>query len=148
MTTSTDTLTPPAATTRTPRASLWALRVTAILHSLLIFLQPVLAGEYLAGDLNAIGNHETNAHVVTTAAFAQLLAAVIYGWRGRGRWWPVLLTVGLELAEETQKIFGYAQNLLVHIPLGVTLIVTQVLLTVWLFGHRSRQPRARRERRR
>ncbi|GAA4991277.1 hypothetical protein [Actinopolymorpha pittospori] len=148
MTISTDTLTPPAKTARRPRASLWALRITAILHSLLIFLQPVLAGEYLAGDLNAIANHETNAHMVTAAAFAQLVAAVFYGWRGRGRWWPVLLAVGLELAEETQKIFGYSQNLLVHIPLGVTLIATQVLFTVWLFGPRARQARARRERRR
>lgn len=148
MTISTDTLTPPANTTRRPRASLWALRITAVLHSLLIFLQPVLAGEYLAGDLDAIAHHEVNAHMVTTAAFAQLVAAVIYGWRGRGRWWPVLLTVGLELAEETQKIFGYSQTLLVHIPLGVTLIVTQILFTVWLFRPRARQARVRRERRR
>ncbi|WP_020576440.1 hypothetical protein [Actinopolymorpha alba] len=130
-----------------PRASLWALRVAAVIHALVIFAQPVLAGVYLAGDVGAIGNHEVNAHTVTSAAALQFIAALIYGWRGRGRLWPLWLSLALPGLEEAQKILGYAGVLDAHIPLGVTLVVVQILFTIWVFGPTSRLARVRRKRR-
>ncbi|MFD2079926.1 hypothetical protein SAMN05421678_105246 [Actinopolymorpha cephalotaxi] len=146
MTTATDSRPAPPGTR--PRGSLLALRICALLTAIIVFAQPVLAGSYLTGEVGALGIHEANAHAVTALAFVQFAAAVVYAWRGRGRWWPATLTAALLVAAETQTVLGYAQNLLVHVPLGVGLVLTQILFTCWLLGPRARRARVRRENRR
>jgi hypothetical protein len=136
---------PVPADTRRPRASLWALRVSALLHTVLIAAQPVLAGRYLAGDVDAITTHEINSHLVTTVGWVQIIAAVTYVWRGRGRAWPLVLSIVLAVCEETQKVLGYVRLADLHIPFGVTLLVIQVLLTIWLFGPGARRTRPAKE---
>ncbi len=131
-----------------PRRSLLALRIAALLTAAVLLLQPVLAGSYLTGDVGALGTHEANAHAVTTLTFAQLVAALVYVWRGHGRWWPAALTAVLLAAAETQVFLGYGQNLLVHVPLGVGLVLVQILFTCWLLGSHARRTRMRRENRR
>lgn len=131
-----------------PHRSLLVLRVAALVLAAALFLQPVLAGSYLTGDVGALGTHESNAHVVTTLAFVQVVAALVYAWRGRGRWWPAALSAVLLVAAETQVFLGYGQNLLVHVPLGVGLVLTQILFTCWLMGSHARRARVRKENRR
>ncbi|MET9021314.1 hypothetical protein ABZV93_15125 [Actinopolymorpha sp. NPDC004070] len=143
MTATTDLLQTPPGTR--PRRSLLVLRITALVTAAVFFLQPVLAGSYLSGDVGALGTHETNAHVVTSTTFVQLVAALVYAWRGRGRWWPAALSAALLVAAETQVFLGYAQTLLVHVPLGVGLVLTQILFTWWLLGSHARRARLRRE---
>jgi hypothetical protein len=130
---------PPA---RAPRASLWVLRVVAVLVTLLVLLQPLFAGLYLSGSYDMLRGHEVNALVLSLVGLGQLVAAIVF-WARRGRGWPALLALVLVVAEQVQTGFGYARLLGVHIPLGVAIVVGQVLLTAWLLGRRARRPRRR-----
>lgn len=116
-----------------PRATLTTLRVLAVLHSLAALAQPTLAGIYLGGDVDALALHELNANVTAGLGVAQLVAAIVFVWRGRGRAWPLHTSIVLVLAEQVQVGLGYEGILAIHIPLGVSVIAGQLLLTVWLF---------------
>lgn len=119
---------------------LTALRVTAVLHAAAACLQPVFAGSYLSGDSSAIEVHRTNGLGLSGLALLQLLAATVY-WRKGGRGWPSLLTVILIAAESIQAGAGFNRQFAVHVPLGVTIVATSVVLAVWTF-----RPAARRRR--
>ncbi len=124
-----------------PRATLAVLRTFAVLHSLCAVGQPVLAGIYLGGDVDAIAVHEINASVVSGLGVAQLVAAVVYVWAGKGRAWPLYASLGIVLAEQVQAGLGYEGIVAIHVPLGVTVIALQLLLTVWLFRASARVSR-------
>jgi hypothetical protein len=132
---------------RGPRASLQVLRVVAIMHSLAFLAQPVFAGEYLMGDVDALALHRVNAFVVTVLDVLQLVCAIVFVWKGRGRAWPIWASLALALAVEVQVGMGFERLLLVHLPLGVSLTVGQILTTVWLFRAAAATPRPRRARR-
>jgi hypothetical protein len=136
---------PPAA--RGPRASLRVLQGVAVLHSLAFLGQPVFAGGYLMGDVDSLTLHDLNAFVIAGLDVAQLICAVVYFWGGRGRAWPIWASLAVALAVEVQVGMGFARMLLVHLPLGVSLTVGQVVLTMWLYRAAAAQPRPRRPRR-
>lgn len=115
------------------RRSLLALRVVAVLHALVMLAQPLLAGRYLDGAVDAIALHRENASVVAALDGAQLVCAVVFAWTGRGRRWPIWASLAVAVGVEVQVGFGYASVLVVHVPLGVSLIVAQVVTVVWLF---------------
>jgi hypothetical protein len=129
-----------------PRRTLSALRIVAVAHALAVLAQPVLAGSYLSGELDALSLHSLNAHVLSGLGVFQLIAAVVFVWGGRGRTWPLYATVGFVLAEQVQVGVGFEGLLAVHIPLGVSIVSLQVLLTVWLFRDAARTVRVRRRR--
>lgn len=129
-----------------PRGSLWALRITAVLHLAVLVLQPVLAGMYLDGDADAIETHGINAHIVQTICFVQLVAAIFYAWPGGGRIWPLAFSGGWWLLEGLQLGMGYARILVVHIVLGVTIVAGQAFFTFWSCRRTARQPRKGRRR--
>jgi hypothetical protein len=131
---------------RGPRGSLWALRITAVLHLAVLALQPLLAGMYLDGDADAIGFHGLNAHIVQVLCFAQFVAAIFYAWPGGGRIWPLAFSGGWWFVEGLQLGMGYARILIVHIILGVTIIAGQVLFTSWACRRAAREPRKGRRR--
>jgi hypothetical protein len=116
-----------------PRRTLVVLRVVAALHALDMILQPMLAGMYLSGQVDALTLHSINGDTVAALGLIQLGAAIAFVWRGKGRSWALWATLGVVLAEELQVQFGYAGLIAVHIPLGVSVISLQILLTVWLF---------------
>lgn len=151
MTTQTDavieTVAPPPPPDRGPRASLQVLRVVAVLHALAFLAQPVFAGGYLMGDVDAIGLHRINAGVVTGLDLAQLICAIIYFWGGRGRAWPIWTSLAVALAVEVQVGMGFERIHVVHLPLGVSLTVGQILITLWLFKASASAARPRRVRR-
>lgn len=142
----TQTLPAPAVATAPPgpRATLTVLRVLALLHTAGAVVQPMLAGVYLGGEVDALGLHELNAHVVTGLGFFQLIAAIVFVWRGRGRFWPLWASLAICLAVQVQVGMGYEGVVAVHLPLGVSVIAMQILLTVWLFRAAARTPRRRR----
>jgi hypothetical protein len=138
---------PTAAAPSGPRATLQVLRVVAVVHTLAMLVQPVLAGRYLSGDVQAIDLHRINAGVVTVFDLIQLVCAVVFTWAGRGRLWPVYASLATAIAVEVQVGVGFERVLAVHIPLGVSIIATQLLVTVWLFRSGAATPRVRRSRR-
>jgi hypothetical protein len=127
-----------------PRRTLQVLRVLAVLHSLGAIAQPALAGRFLGGDVDALAIHELNGHIVTGLGVLQLAAAIAFVWRGRGRTWPLYATLGLVLAVQVQVGLGFEGLVALHIPLGVSIISMQILLTVWLCRSAASTPRRRR----
>ena len=137
---------PPAPAEAGPRITLQVLRVVAVLHSLAFLAQPVFAGGYLMGDLDSLFAHSVNAMVVTGLDVIQLVCAIVYFWKGRGRAWPIWASLAIALAAEVQVGVGFERQLVVHLPLGVALVVGQVLTTVWLFRAAAADARPRKSR--
>jgi hypothetical protein len=127
-----------------PRRTLAWLRVFAVLHSLCAIVQPMLAGIYLDGDVDALAIHEINSSVVSGLGVFQLVAAIVYVWKGHGRTWPLYASIAIVLVEQVQAGLGYEGVVAIHVPLGVSIIATQILLTVWLFRAGARLTRQRR----
>lgn len=125
-----------------PRASLVALRITAALMTVTTALQPVLAGMYLSGMFKALAWHGLiNGHIVQLLSLIQLVVVAVYAGAGRGRWRALTMGTLIFLAANFQLGMGYARDLLIHIPLGVTVVTGQLLFTVWVFGPWARQAR-------
>jgi len=137
---------PPPVAEPGPRATLQVLRVVAVLHSLAFLLQPVFAGGYLMGDVDSLGLHNANAFVVTGLDVVQLVCAIVFFWAGRGRAWPIWASLAIAVAVEVQVGMGFERLLVVHLPLGVALVVGQILMTVWLFRAAAATARPRRDR--
>lgn len=145
MSTSAQTLPPPTEITqRGPRVTLTVLRIMAVLHGLAVLAQPMLAGVYLSGDVDAIDIHGINANIAGGLGFVQLIAAIVFVWKGRGRQWAIWTSLGIVLAEQLQIGLGFEGVLSAHIPLGVAIVSMQILLTVWLFRANAQLPRPER----
>jgi hypothetical protein len=134
----TTTVEPTGKKVRRPRASLWGLRITLLLHAVLIVAQPILAGYYLSGNVDAMNIHGPIGSSVWMLAMVQFVAAAIYWLGGGGRIWPTVLTAVLFVAEFVQLTVGYQQNFAVHVPLGTAIVITVVWMTVWSFRSTAR----------
>jgi hypothetical protein len=126
---------------RRPRASLWALRTLLTLFLPAVLAQPVLAGMFLTGDVDAIGVHGLNGSLLALGAMALVVAALGYVLAGRGRLWVLPATVLLFLAVGFQIGAGYARQLELHVPLGVAIVVSSVVLTAWSWTPWAARPR-------
>ncbi|TCC10638.1 hypothetical protein [Kribbella soli] len=133
----------PVAKVRRPRVSLHVLRITLVLHAAFVIAQPIAAGYFLAGNVDAMTNvHSTVGGTIWMFAFLQTVAAACYTLVGRGRIWPALISPLLVVAEFVQLTFGYLQNFAVHVPLGTAIVGTVCWMTVWSFrptAHLSRR---------
>ena len=95
-------------------------------------VQPSLnAGEFMSGRFEFLEFHMFGAWT----AFGLVGFAVVgAGWaRFRRRYplWLVGVTALLFVAIQVQEFVGEERVLSVHVPLGVSIIVTVILLTVW-----------------
>ncbi|MEV6410226.1 hypothetical protein [Kribbella sp. NPDC051718] len=113
--------------------------MTLLLHAVLVAAQPILAGYFLSGEVDAMAWHGPIGSSLFLVAFIQLVAAILYWRPGHGRLWPALVTVGLIVAELTQVVFGYQQNFAVHVPLGTAIVITVLWMTVWSFHSGARR---------
>jgi hypothetical protein len=137
-----NTLAPPAETARRPRLTLWLLRITATVQLVLVLVQPVLAGLFLTGDVDAV---EVHAAVATALAFVELvLIGVAFAYAlVRGRLWVLPASVALLVAVGLQMAAGYSRALQFHIPLGVVIVTVSVLLAIWAWTPAAARPRGR-----
>jgi hypothetical protein len=137
-----DTLTaPPPQRVRRPAATLWSLRVALTVHLLAVLAQPVLAGLFLTGDVDAIDAHAAVALAIGALTTIVVAIAVGYVVVGRGRWWPLAAIVGLFLLEGFQIGVGFARLLPLHVPGGVLVVVASVLLAAWVWTPSAGRPR-------
>jgi hypothetical protein len=126
---------------RRPRGSLWSLRIVLLLHAGLVVAQPILAGYFLSGEVDAMNVHSPIGSTLWMLTMIQFVVALLYWLAGGGRIWPLLLTVALFFAEFIQLIFGSLQNFAVHVPLGTAIVVAVVWMTVWSFRPAARRIR-------
>lgn len=116
-----------------PRKSLRALRIIAVLHTTCVLAQPALAGLYLSGVVDALFFHGRNGDTISVLGLAQLIAAIVFVWRGKGRKPALWTAIGIFLAEMVQMPLGIEGVVALHVPLGVSIVVGQILFTAWLF---------------
>ncbi|MGI8333189.1 hypothetical protein ACRYCC_24815 [Actinomadura scrupuli] len=131
------------------RWTLWLFRGTVTLEAVLAITQAALAGGFLSGHYAMLDMHALGASATGVTAVVQTLAAVLLWRPGGGPGWPALASGALFAAEAAQIVLGYARVLVVHVPLGVTIIGCAVLLPVWAWrtAPASRPPAPARTRR-
>jgi hypothetical protein len=123
-----------------PRTSLWLLRIVTTAHLVLVLAQPVLAGLFLTGDVDAITVHGTIGSALAAVELVLIAATVLYVLR-RGRLWVLPVVVLLFLVVGLQIGMGYARVLAVHVPLGVVIVTAAVLLVIWVWSPSAARPR-------
>jgi nitroreductase len=126
---------------RRPRLTLWGLRLVTALHLCAVLVQPLLAGRFLTGDVDAIGVHGAVGLLVVLTGLVLAVTALGYVTVVRGRWWLVPIAAALFLAEGLQLGMGTARVLQVHVPLGVAITVTATLLAGWAWSPAAWRPR-------
>ena len=127
---------------RSPRVTLQLLRITLVVHAILVITQPIAAGYFLSGNVDAMTDvHATIGGSVWMVAFLQTIVATCYTLAGRGRIWPTIASAVLVVAEFVQLTYGYLQNFAVHIPLGTAIVTTVIWMTVWSFRSTARLSR-------
>jgi hypothetical protein len=129
---------------RRPRATLWLLRALLTVHVLAVLCQPLLAGLFLSGDVDAIAVHGTVGSSLAAAGLVLIAAAVLYVLAGRGSLWILPVMIGLFLIEGVQIGVGFSRNLGLHIPLGVLIVSGSILLAAWAWTPWAARPRGRR----
>ncbi len=114
------------------------MRAAVTLWATLVFVQPVLAGQFLDGNEELVEVHGMNANVVLVAALAMLVAAVLLWRPGRGAAWPAGASALLVMVSLAQALLGDAGLLAVHVPLGVLLFGSAVGMLSWVWSRRIR----------
>lgn len=125
---------PTSATGPPPRAgarpTLVLLQVVVAVHLLAVLAQPVLAGLYLGGDVDAVAVHAAVGSGLAAVSMLMVVVALLHAVVVRGRWWlPVAATV-LFVVEGLQIGMGYERTLELHVPLGVAIVLAAVALAV------------------
>ncbi len=116
-------------------------RLIITVATVLLFDQAIFAGQFLAGTFGALHTHRENATYAGLTTLGAAIAAILIRWPGRGALWPFFASLGLFGLIALQIMLGFARTLAVHIPLGVTIIVLAVLLTIWGWRpHRANSP--------
>jgi hypothetical protein len=127
------------------KPTLWLLRILLTVHLLAVLCQPLLAGLFLSGDVDAITVHGIVGSTLAGFGILLVLGALLYVLAGRGRLWILPVMVALFLVEGLQIGFGYSRDLSLHIPLGVLIVTGSILLAAWVWTPWAARPRARRE---
>lgn len=126
---------------RRPRTTLWLLRSLVTVHLVAVLFQPILAGMFLTGDVDAIAVHGTIGSLLAAVDILVIGATLLYVLSGRGKLWVLPVSVALFLAVGLQIGMGYARQLSLHIPLGVAIVVGSVLMMVWVWSPSAARPR-------
>ncbi|MGI5272554.1 hypothetical protein ACQEUU_25610 [Nonomuraea sp. CA-218870] len=108
---------------------LMAFRAAALLNAAAVFFQAVTAGQMIRGA--GAGMHGAGAGAVHMLGLILLVAAVLLWRPGRGAGWPALVGLVALLLGFVQSMLGGSGEVLVHVPLGVTLFGLSVWLVVW-----------------
>jgi hypothetical protein len=124
-----------------PRATLWLLRTAVTVHLVAVLGQPVWAGLFLTGDVDAIAVHGAVGSLLAAWGLLTIGAALAYVLGGRGSWWVAPLAVAQFLAVGFQIGAGYGRELGLHVPLGVGLAVVAVVLAGWAWSPAAARPR-------
>ncbi len=104
-----------------------------MLTTLSAFTQAVLAGGVVAGRIEMLPLHSNNGLLLTAGTLA-LLVALVLAWRpGGGPAWVLLVGLAMTSATVVQLGLGFSRSLAVHVPLGTTVIIAQVMLLVWVW---------------
>jgi hypothetical protein len=108
-----------------------------------VLVQAALAGGFITGDVGLLGLHSANGILLVLTTAALLPAAVLLVRPGRGPWWPIAFSVVLWQLIAVQVGFGFARQVGLHVPLGVTVTALIAGFTWWSYAYRPRSGGAR-----
>jgi hypothetical protein len=114
-----------------------SLRVVLIAHTLCLFAQSAVAGEFLSGTDGVVKFHEWTAWIILGVCVTQVAIAAMALRSGAASLWLLIGTVLIFLAEVLQTGTGYGQFLRVHIPLGVVAFAAVSWQTISQFRRSS-----------
>ena len=120
--------------------TVWLLRIVVTVEAVLAFDQAIFAGRFIAGDYGAVATHAANATATGITLLVQAVAGVLLWRPGRGPWWPAVAALGIFGLVSIQITIGYSRVLAVHVPLGVSIIVLDVVMLVWAWRYRPAPP--------
>ncbi len=109
-------------------------RIVLSAHAFAAFAQAILAGEFLSGADHAVFFHEYTAWIILALSLCQIALAGILTKLSICRLWMLIVSVFVFLAETLQAVTGYGRFLSVHVPLGVVIFGTLMVLAVSAFG--------------
>jgi hypothetical protein len=95
------------------------LLLVLTIHTLALFAQSALAGEFLSGTDEVVKFHELTAWITLGVCAIQIAVTVLALRTGSASLWLLVGTVLIFLAEGLQVGTGYGRFLRVHIPIGV-----------------------------
>lgn len=117
--------------TGSDRWAVRAYRLPVTAAAVVLFNQSLQAGEFMAGRYEFLEFHRLGATVAEVVVLLAVVGAVWARFRGRYSWWPAGVTAALFVAIQIQEWAGEQRVLSVHVPLGVSIIVTVIGLTFW-----------------
>lgn len=112
----------------------------ATAHLVLVLAQPVLAGLFLTGNVDAIAVHSAIGSALAAVAIVLIATTLIYVVR-RGSLWVLPAAVVLFFAVGLQIGMGYSRVLQIHIPLGVAIVMAALAFAVWVWTPSAARPR-------
>lgn len=107
----------------------WSFATIAILHSLMILVQPVLAGMSIDGSSEALNIHYQNGRGVMVVGTVQLIIALLWWRPGRGPVNAVVWSGILSGLVVAQFWIGYYQHFNIHVPLGIATLFCLLVMT-------------------
>jgi hypothetical protein len=110
---------------------LWPYRIIVTLVAFLAYLQSILAGQFLSGTYGSLLAHQNTAAVIDMLLIAAIVVGLVITMWGRRSWWPVVVPLGLLGLTSLQNQLGFARQLTVHIPLGVTIVMAATVVAIW-----------------
>jgi hypothetical protein len=128
------TSTPPATTSSSaaPAWPLWTYRIVATLAAVLLFVQSILAGQFIADkhDKLAFMLHRENAIISVVVVLVLVVAAILTVWPGGGRKSVLPRAIGLLVVTAGEAVAGFTKLTALHVPLGVLLIGIAAMMAV------------------
>lgn len=109
------------------------LRCALLAHTLGLFTQAGLAGEFLSGTDAFVKFHEWTAWMILGICALQIAAAALAMRSGTTSLWLLIGSILVFLAEGLQTGTGYGRFLRVHIPLGAVAFAAVTCQTISQF---------------
>ena len=115
-----------------PSWPLWTYRIVATLAAVLLFVQSILAGQFIADrhDKFAFMLHRENAIISVVVVLVLVVAAILTVWPGGGRKTVLPRAIGLLVVTAGEAAAGFAKLPALHVPLGVLLIGIAAMMAV------------------
>ena len=116
------------------------LRAILIVHAIAVVTQPLMAGLYLSGEVDAMNVHSPVGSSLWMISLLQLAVALVY-WRfSGGAIYPAIATLVLLVAEFLQMLLGQIRGMTMHVPLGAAIVTGVLVFTVWSFTAAAGRP--------
>lgn len=109
------------------------LRAILVVHAIAVVTQPLMAGFYLSGEVDAMNVHSPIGSSLWMISLLQLAVALVYWGFSGGKIYPAIASLVLLVAEFLQMLLGQFRGMTMHVPLGAAIVTGVLVFTVWSF---------------